>query len=358
MALRVMVMAGGTGGHVFPALAVADELATRGMEVCWLGVPNSFESRVVPEHGYPIEWINIEGLRGNGVLRWLVAPLKLLYAMYQAFGALRRRRPALVLGMGGFVTGPGGVVARLLGIPLVIHEQNAFPGLTNRLLARIAGRVLEAFPGSFDRRQTEVTGNPVRADIAAIDEPVARLGDRTGRLRLLILGGSQGAQVLNETVPAALALIDGEQRPQVRHQAGRDKDELTRKSYDQLGVKAEVSAFVTDMKEAYSWADLVVCRAGALTVAELAAAGVGAILVPYPHAVDDHQTRNGGYLADEGAALLLPQKRMTPELLAEMLTRLCEERGEVMKMAVTARSLALPKATQRVADICQEVAGR
>ncbi len=311
---------------------------------------------MVPEHGYPIEWINIQGLRGNGVLRWLVAPLKLLHAMYQAFKALRRRRPVLVLGMGGFVTGPGGVVARLMGIPLVIHEQNAFPGLTNRLLAPIARRVLEAFPESFRGRQAEVTGNPVRADIAAIEEPATRLEGRGAPLRLLVLGGSQGAQALNETVPAAIALIEEALRPQVRHQAGRDKDEVTRDSYNKLGVKAKVSPFVSDMKEAYSWADLVVCRAGALTVAELAAAGAAAVLVPYPHAVDDHQTRNGSYLADEGAALLLPQKRMTPERLAETLTRLCENRGEVMKMAVAARSLALPKATQRVADICLEVA--
>lgn len=353
-----MVMAGGTGGHVFPALAVADELASRGIEVCWLGVPNSFESRVVPEHGYPIEWINIAGLRGNGVMGWLVAPLKLLHAMYQAFTALRRRRPALVLGLGGFVTGPGGVVAWLMGIPLVIHEQNACPGLTNRLLAHIARRVLEAFPASFDKRQTEVTGNPVRADIAAIEAPASRLSGRSGQLRLLVLGGSQGAQALNESVPAALALIDGELRPQVRHQAGRDKDEVTRRSYDALGVEAEVSAFVTDMREAYSWADLVVCRAGALTIAELAAAGVGAILVPYPHAVDDHQTRNGSYLTEAGAALLIAQKLITPELLADTLIRLSEKREEVMKMAVTARSLALPNATQRVADICQEVAGQ
>lgn len=362
MAVRVMVMAGGTGGHVFPALAVADELAGRGVEIYWLGVPNSFESRVVPEHGYPMEWVSIKGLRGKGALRWLSVPLKLLLAMLQVLRVMRRIKPALVLGMGGFVTGPGGIVAKLLGIPLVIHEQNALPGMTNRWLARIADRVLEAFPDSFsstvNEERLEVTGNPVRSDIAAIDAPDVRLSGRSGALRLLVLGGSQGAQALNEILPAALALIPETQRPTVRHQAGRDKEASTRQRYQDAGVNAEVSAFVTDMAEAYQWADLMVCRAGALTVAELAAAGVGAILVPFPYAVDDHQTHNAGYLADAGGALLLPQAEMTPTHLAEMLKGLLGAREEVVKMAITARSLAHPMATRRVADICQEVIGQ
>lgn len=359
MDLRVMVMAGGTGGHVFPALAVADELSSRGAEVFWLGACNSFESRVVPEHGYVVEAISIKGLRGNGALGWLAAPFNIALAMYQAMKIVRRKRPGLVLGLGGFVTGPGGLVARVMGIPLVIHEQNAVPGMTNRWLSRVATKVIEAFPGSFPaQRQALVTGNPVRSEIADLPEPAERLNRGEGALRLLVLGGSQGALALNENLPGALAKIDSELRPQVRHQAGRDKVTFTEELYRNAGVEADVSAFVEDMAEAYGWADLVVCRAGALTVAELAAAGVGSILVPYPHAVDDHQTLNARYLSDSGAALLMPQSELDAESLSLHLQKLCRDRAEIQKMASIARNLALPEATAKVADICQEVAGR
>ena len=356
MAARVMVMAGGTGGHVFPALAVAEELRRRGLEVCWLGTPDSFESRVVPKHGFAMEQVSIQGLRGNGLGGWLLAPLRILFACGQAWRALRRRRPALVLGMGGFASGPGGLMAWLIRTPLVIHEQNAVPGMTNRLLALLAQRVLEAFPGSFDAaRRARLTGNPVRPDIAALAAPERRMADREEPFRLLVLGGSLGAQALNRTVPAALSGLSEFHRPLVRHQAGRGKDEETRASYLEAGVEAEVIPFLEDMAEAYGWADLVICRAGALTVAELAAAGVGSILVPYPFAVDDHQTRNARYLVEEDAALLLPQEALTPETLAATLKPLLAEPAKARAMAVAARRLALPDATRRVADICQEV---
>ncbi len=351
-----MVMAGGTGGHVFPALAVAEELRARGVEVFWLGTPDSFEARVVPEHGFPMEQMRIRGLRGNGLLGWLTAPFRIGRAMLQARRALRCRRPQVVLGMGGFVAGPGGLTARLLGIPLVIHEQNAIPGMTNQWLSRIATRVLEAFPGSFpQQRRARVTGNPVRADITALPEPGQRMAGRDGRLRLLVLGGSLGAQVLNEVVPAAVAELGSERPLLVRHQAGRNKLEPTRESYHRAGIAAEITPFMEEMAEAYGWADLVICRAGALTVAELAAAGVGSILVPYPHAVDDHQTRNARYLTDAGAALLLPQSELNAGRLAGSIAPLLEAPEQLLAMARAARRLGLPRATREVADICQEL---
>lgn len=356
MGVRIMVMAGGTGGHVFPALAVACELRARGLEVFWLGNPDGFEARVVPDHGFSMEAVSIRGLRGNGVLRWLAAPFRIGAALFQVWLVLLRKRPRIVLGMGGFVSGPGGLMARVMGLPLVIHEQNAVPGMTNRWLARWASRVAEAFPGSFDAsRRASLTGNPVRQEITGLVAPALRLSGRSGPLRLLILGGSQGAQVLNETVPAALALLDPERRPLARHQAGRDKADSTAHAYRAAGVEAEVMPFIEDMAAAYAWADLLVCRAGALTIAEIAAAGVAAILVPYPHAVDDHQTKNARYLADAGAALLLPQSELNAERLAHLLASLAGAREKTVAMAIAARRLALPEATLRLADICEEV---
>jgi UDP-N-acetylglucosamine--N-acetylmuramyl-(pentapeptide) pyrophosphoryl-undecaprenol N-acetylglucosamine transferase len=352
---RVTVMAGGTGGHVFPALATAQELARRGWEVSWLGVPDSFESRLVPTYGFPLDLVPVRKIRGQGFAAWLFAPLHLATALAHAGRALRRRRPRVVLGMGGFVSGPGGLVSRLLGYPLVIHEQNAIPGLTNRWLAHIATRVLEAFPGSFPAgRSAAAVGNPVRREIVSIPPPEERLAGRTGALRLLVVGGSLGAQVLNETLPAALSRLPEADRPQVRHQAGRGKAEAADRAYRAAGVAATVSEFVSDMAEAYAWADLVVCRAGALTVSELAAAGVPAVLVPYPHAVDDHQTRNASYLADAGAALLIPQPSLTTEGLAQTLAALAADRPRLLGMAQAARRLARPDAAQRVADACEE----
>jgi UDP-N-acetylglucosamine--N-acetylmuramyl-(pentapeptide) pyrophosphoryl-undecaprenol N-acetylglucosamine transferase len=356
MGASVMVMAGGTGGHVYPALAVANELRSRGMDVFWLGNPDGFEAGVVPQQGFALEAVSIRGLRGNGLLRWLAAPFQLARAVTQVLRVVLRRRPKLVLGMGGFVSGPGGVVARLLGIPLVIHEQNAIPGMTNRILARFASRVAEAFPASFAAgRETCLTGNPVRPEILSLPAPESRLAAHAGALRLLVLGGSLGAQVLNDRIPAAVALLAAELRPRIRHQAGSGKAEATVAAYRAAGVDADVTAFVEDMAVAYGWADLVICRAGAITVAELAAAGVASILVPYPHAVDDHQTHNAGYLVQGGAALLLPQTELSAERLAQLLTPLLGNRARVLEMAVAARELALPLATAKVADICEEV---
>jgi UDP-N-acetylglucosamine--N-acetylmuramyl-(pentapeptide) pyrophosphoryl-undecaprenol N-acetylglucosamine transferase len=350
-----MIMAGGTGGHVFPALAVAQRLRSQGLEVSWLGTRQSFEARVVPEYGFPMDWVRVEGLRGNGLARWLRAPLVLTLALFQSMQAMRRRRPGVVLGMGGFVTGPGGVTARLLGIPLVIHEQNSLPGLTNRWLAHIATRVLEAFPGSFPPGRARVCGNPVRLDIITLPAPEERLGGRQGPLRLLVLGGSQGAQALNAQVPGGLAQIPLALRPEVRHQAGRGKREQTIAAYSAAGVTAQVDEFVGDMAEAYGWADLVICRAGALTVSELAAAGLGALLVPYPQAVDDHQTHNAQYLVRAGAAQLLPQSELTPAMLAERLAPLLADRGALLAMARAARALARPDAAELVAQVCREL---
>ena len=357
MSRPVMVMAGGTGGHVFPALAVAEALRSRGMEVFWLGARGGFESGVVPEHGFRMETISIRGLRGKGPLRLLGAPFRILLAMIQALKVLLRNRPGLVLGMGGFVSGPGGVMSRLLRIPLVVHEQNAIPGMTNQWLSRIASRVLEAFPGSFPQaRAVELTGNPVRPEIASLPVPEVRFADREGPLRLLVLGGSQGAQKLNQTLPAALAMIDPEERPAVRHQTGRDKLLDAQQAYADAGVDAGVEPFIADMAEAYGWADLVLCRAGALTIAELAAAGVGSVLVPYPHAVDDHQTRNAAYLVDAGAALLSPEGALTPDFLARLLKEFIGRRDRLLELAAAARGMGMPSATQRVADVCQEAA--
>lgn len=359
MESRVMVMAGGTGGHVFPALAVARALRERGMDVFWLGTATGFEAGVVPEAGFRSEWIDIKGLRGTGIGRWLQAPFTLTHAMFQALRVLRRNRPGVVLGMGGFVTGPGGVMARLLGIPLVIHEQNAIPGMTNRWLSRIATRVLEAFPGSFAAARGALDcGNPVRREIAALPEPGQRMAGRTGPVRLLVLGGSQGARALNEAVPEALAELGPAERPEVRHQAGARNLEGARAAYAKAGVAGDLKAFIGDMAESYAWADLVICRAGALTIAELTAAGVGSILVPYPHAVDDHQTRNGAFLVAAEAAEMLPQSELDGKTLAARLRPLLSERSRLLSMARAARGLARPQATETVARVCMEVQAR
>ncbi len=351
---RMMIMAGGTGGHVFPALAVAREMRERGWEVDWMGTPDSFESRTVPAQGFPLHTISAYRLRGQGVVGLLLAPFRLLRAMGQAGKVLRGCRPQVVLGMGGFVTGPGGLMSRLLGIPLVIHEQNTIPGLTNRWLAKIAARVLEAFPGSFPAAVgARETGNPVRADILAVADPDSRLAGRTGPVRVLIVGGSLGALALNEQLPPALARQEVEM--EIRHQAGRGKAEATESLYRELALEARVSEFIEDMAEALAWADLVICRAGALTVSELAAVGVASVLVPFPHAVDDHQTRNAEYLVAAGAALLQPQAEIETRALAEKLGGLLGSRDRLREMARAARALGRPGATRAVADACEEV---
>ncbi|MTW22002.1 undecaprenyldiphospho-muramoylpentapeptide beta-N-acetylglucosaminyltransferase [Allochromatium palmeri] len=356
MVARLAVMAGGTGGHVFPALAVAEYLRDRGVEVFWIGTQAGMESRLVPEHGFELEWVAIEGVRGKGVAQWLKAPFRLLGAFGQARAILRRRRPTVVLGMGGFVSGPGGLAARALGLPLVIHEQNFVPGMTNQWLARVATRVFEAFPGSFPpARGAVVTGNPVRQSILDLPAPAERLAGRSGPARLLVLGGSLGAQALNETVPQALALLPPEQRPLVRHQAGERTLDLARAAYGEAGVEAEVVAFVSDMAAAYAWADLVVCRSGALTVSELAGAGIGSILVPYPFAVDDHQVGNARYLSEAGAARLIIQRDLTAAGLAEHLSTLFSDRARLLALAEAARRRAQPEATAHIANACLEL---
>ncbi|MBV6423181.1 MAG: UDP-N-acetylglucosamine--N-acetylmuramyl-(pentapeptide) pyrophosphoryl-undecaprenol N-acetylglucosamine transferase [Steroidobacteraceae bacterium] len=354
----VIVMAGGTGGHVFPALALARELGARGCRVVWLGTRQGIEARLVPAAGLPVEWISIGGLRGKGLATLLAAPFRLVRALYEALRAMRRHRPIVVVGLGGFVTGPGGVAAWLARRPLVVHEQNAIAGFTNRILARFARDVLTAFPGAFDAAQpARVIGNPVRPEFFALGAPAARAAGRGAVLRLLVVGGSQGATKLNAVVPFAVARLAGSVRFDVRHQAGPRWIDAARKSYAEAGAQGEVTAFIDDIAEAYAWADLVICRAGALTVSELAAAGVASILVPFPAAVDDHQTANARYLVREGAALLLLDRELTAERLARELLDLCRGgRERLLAMADRARRLARPRATVELADACLAVA--
>ena len=354
----ILIMAGGTGGHVYPALAVARALQANSREVVWLGTHRGLEARVIPEAGIDIEWISVKGLRRKGALALIIAPLQLGWALLQSLAIIIRRRPAAVLGMGGFASGPGGVAAWLTRRPLVIHEQNAAAGMTNRLLARLARVVLQAFPGSFNPNiVAETVGNPVREDIAAVTRPADRYSDRQGPLRLLVLGGSQGALALNKTVPAALALFDAEVRPQVRHQCGERTLQIAKDVYAEHGVDVELLPFIEDMAEAYAWADLVVCRAGALTVAELCAVGVPALFVPYPAAVDDHQTANARPMAEAGAAAIIQESDLTPELLAELLRDWLQSRELLSKSAEKARTLACPNALGRITEICLEQAG-
>ncbi len=354
----ILVMAGGTGGHVYPALAVARALQANSREVVWLGTHRGLESRIIPMAGIDMEWISIKGLRRKGVLAMIVAPVQLAWALMQSLAVMIRRRPAAVLGMGGFVSGPGGVAAWLTRRPLVIHEQNAAAGMTNRLLARLARVVLQAFPGSFNSDvSAQTVGNPVREDIASISTPAVRYGSRQGPLRLLVLGGSQGALALNQVVPAALALFDTAVRPEVRHQCGERTLQVAKDRYAEHSVDAELLPFIEDMAEAYAWADLVVCRAGALTVAELCAAGVPALFVPYPAAVDDHQTANAKPMVEAGAAAIIQESDLTPELLAGRLQKWLQSRAMLTKNAETARSLASPDALLRITGICLAQAG-
>jgi UDP-N-acetylglucosamine--N-acetylmuramyl-(pentapeptide) pyrophosphoryl-undecaprenol N-acetylglucosamine transferase len=346
-------MAGGTGGHVFPALAVANALRERGVAVVWLGVPGSMESRLVPTQGFPIEWVRVGGIRGKGAKAWLRAPWVLLKAVAQAMGVLRRIRPRSVLGAGGYVSGPGGIAAWLLRVPLLIHEQNAIAGMTNRWLARIAGQVLEAFPGSFAVKvHARAIGNPVRADIADLPAPQTRFAGREGRSRLLVFGGSQGALRLNAMVPQALARIAPQIRPQVRHQTGERGLDSARAAYAEARVEADVLPFIDDMAAAYGWADLAVCRAGAMTIAELQAAGLGAVLVPLPAATDDHQTKNAEVMVKCGAARLIPERDLTPEQLGDAIAELIADRTRLLKMAEAARGSRVIDAAYRLADLC------
>jgi len=351
-------MAGGTGGHVYPALAVARALQRESQEIVWLGTRAGLESRVVPAAGIELEWISVSGLRGKGLVTLLLAPFRLLLALSQALRLVIRHKPAAVLGMGGFASGPGGLAAWLLRRPLVIHEQNAIAGLTNRLLARLARVVLQAFPGSFSNGvRAETVGNPVREDIAALDAPELRYADRDGAVRLLVLGGSQGALALNRVVPAALALLPDELKPVVWHQAGERTLDRARAAYEEHDVEVRLQPFIEDMAEAYAWADLVVCRAGALTVAELSAVGLPAIFIPFPAAVDDHQTANARPLVDAGAAAILQEKEFDGETLAGLLRTWLTSRDDLLARARKARAMAHPDALQRITGFCMEAAG-
>lgn len=346
--LRILVMAGGTGGHVFPALAVADELRARGAEVTWLGTRQGLEAELVPRAGIPIDYIQVSGLRGKGMLRWLAAPFKLSVALLQGCKIMRRIHPSAVLGMGGFVAGPGGLAAWLMRRPLLIHEQNARAGLTNRLLQPLAASVMEAFPNTFKRNRNKLlhTGNPLRQEFLNAQPK----GEHAGPLRLLVVGGSLGAAHFNAVVPAALAEMQLTTRPEIWHQAGKNNIDAARMAYRDAEVEARVESFIDDMAAAYQWADVVLCRAGAMTVSELAALGVPAILVPYPFAVDDHQTANAHYLSDRQAAVLVPQTQLTAQSLATLLGELTPAR--LRHMAAAARRLALPDATRKVVDEC------
>ncbi|HEX5209629.1 MAG TPA: undecaprenyldiphospho-muramoylpentapeptide beta-N-acetylglucosaminyltransferase [Steroidobacteraceae bacterium] len=356
--LTILIMAGGTGGHVFPALALARRLREEFIEVIWLGTRRGLEARVIPAEGIPIEWLSVGGLRGKGWRTLFAAPWRVTVALLQALRVMWRRRPAIVVGLGGFVTGPGGIAAWLTRRPLIIHEQNAIAGFTNRCLAHLAREVLEAFPDSFSGSvRARTVGNPVRRDISALRPPSERFPRREGAVRLLVIGGSQGAVRLNTVVPYALARLAGVIRFDVRHQAGERWIEAGRQSYADAGVRADVRPFIEDMAEAYGWADLVICRSGALTVSELAAAGVGAILVPFPAAVDDHQTHNARFLVREEAAVLIADRDLTAERLGSELERLCAAgRQKLLAMAERARRLARPDATEELATSCLELA--
>lgn len=351
---NVLIMAGGTGGHVFPALACAREFQARGYSVHWLGTPRGIENELVPQAGLPLHLIQVSGLRGKGKLSLLKAPFTLVKAVLQARRIIRELKPVCVLGFGGYVTGPGGVAARLCGVPLVIHEQNARAGTANRLLVPLSARVCEAFPGTFEGNdKLRTTGNPVRPELF-LDTPREALGERPARL--LVLGGSLGAEPLNKLLPKALSEVAESLRPQVFHQAGKQHAQITAERYREAGVEAQVEPFISDMAQAYGWADMVVCRAGALTVSELAAAGLPSMLVPLPHAIDDHQTHNAQYLAREGAAFLMPQATTGAAQLAERLNEVLMQPEKLHTMAGTARRLAKPAATSTVVDICLEVA--
>ncbi len=354
MRSNILIMAAGTGGHVFPALACAEEFTARGYQVHWLGAGRGIENELVPAAGYTLHTLNISGLRGKGIGSLLTAPFKLLAALWQAKRLMAKLKPACVLGMGGYVTGPGGLAAKLSAVPLVIHEQNAVAGTANRALATFATRICEAFPNTFKQRKNCITtGNPVRKElflVTAVDDLAQR------PVNLLVLGGSLGAEPLNTLLPAALAKVTEKIRPKVIHQAGREHDAVTRERYQAAQVTAEVVPFISDMAAAYAEADLVICRAGALTVSELAATGRGSFLLPLPHAIDDHQTRNAQFLAERGAAVLLSQHATDAAYLAAQLTEVLMDKKRIKAMGEQARLLAQPDATQRVVAECVEVA--
>ncbi len=341
---RLMVMAGGTGGHVFPGLAVAKQLQSQGWEIRWLGTEDRMEAELVPQHGIEIDFIRVKGLRGQSLVKLMKAPLQIISAIRQARKHLQAWQPDAVLGMGGYVSGPGGIAAWTLGIPVVLHEQNAVAGLTNRWLAKIARKVFQAFPGAF--AEAEVVGNPVREDVVNLPEPQVRMAERQGPIRILVMGGSQGARILNETMPQSAALLgDGFE---ICHQAGKNNQQAVRDAYQSAGVnQVDVVEFIQDVAQAYAWADILVCRSGALTVSEVSAAGVGAIFVPFMHK-DRQQALNADHLVECGAALMIEQPQLTAKKLAEQL--LSMPRPQLMTMAMNARHAAKLNADKVVAE--------
>jgi UDP-N-acetylglucosamine--N-acetylmuramyl-(pentapeptide) pyrophosphoryl-undecaprenol N-acetylglucosamine transferase len=349
----LMVMAGGTGGHVYPAMAVADYLKNLGWNILWLCTEGGMENQLIENKGYRKAIITIKGVRGKGLLNWILLPVKLLKAFVQSAAVIRKQRPNVVLGMGGFAAFPGGLMARVLGKPLVIHEQNSVAGLTNKVLAKIATRVLVAFPSVFSKK-AELLGNPVRADIIAVNIPEIRFLGRTDSIRLLVIGGSLGAQALNEFIPKAIAILPEVKRPQIVHQAGAKHIDSLKRNYKNAGVVADTRAFIDDMASMYAWADFVICRSGALTVAEVSAVGLGSLMIPFPFAVDDHQTTNAMYLVENGAAFILQQKELSVEKLAGIISELGREK--CLSMAKKAKKLGKPNATEDVAKICMEIA--
>ena len=349
MSRVALIMAGGTGGHIFPGLAVAAQLRTAGWEVVWMGARGGMEERLVPPHGYRTAWIRARAARGKGLVQKLLLPANLLLSFWESLGHLRRIRPDVVLGLGGYVAFPGGMMASLLGRPLALHEQNAIAGLANRVLAAVADKVMVAFPGVL--KGAEWTGNPVRAEIAAIAPPEARFAGRSGPLRILVVGGSLGAQALNQALPKAVSLL--KERPVVVHQSGEKHLEALQQNYQAAGVKGDLVAFIDDMARRYAEADLVICRSGAVTVAELSAGGMASILVPFPHAVDDHQTANARFLAVQSAAFLIQQRDLSPEKLAALIG--APDRAKLLAMARKARALGKPDAAQVVARRCVEL---
>jgi len=352
----LMIMAGGTGGHVFPALAVAQVFMERQEKVVWLGAIGGMEEGIISKTAIPFYGIAVKGFRGKGLLKQLFAPFKMLSALLQAVSILHKVRPDAVLGMGGFASGPGGLAARILGIPLLIHEQNSVAGMTNKILSKLAKTVMTAFPNAFEASvKVKLLGNPLRAEIMRLFYEQKRAANDQNKLHLLILGGSLGAQSLNETLPDALQLMRQELRPAIWHQTGKAKDTPVKAAYEAHGIDAKVTEFITDMAEAYRWADFVICRAGALTISELCVAGLGAILIPYPFAVDDHQTKNAEFMVEGGAAWLLPQSELRPEVLAEMLSPLFAKRERIAILSEAARKLAKVDATERVSDECRRV---
>jgi UDP-N-acetylglucosamine--N-acetylmuramyl-(pentapeptide) pyrophosphoryl-undecaprenol N-acetylglucosamine transferase len=354
MSKVALIMAGGTGGHIFPGLAVAEALRGRGWQVHWLGAPNSMESRLVPARGFAMQTIDFSGVRGKGLVTLALLPLRLLKAFWQSIQVIRRIKPDVVLGLGGYISFPAGMMAVLLGKPLVLHEQNSVAGMANKVLARVADKVFTAFPGVL--AQGQWVGNPLRTEFLQQSQPVDRFVGRSGVLNLVVVGGSLGAKALNDIVPRALALIPLEKRPHIVHQSGEKQIDALRANYANAGVQATLTPFIDNTAVAFAQADVIVCRAGASTVTEIAAVGAAAIFVPFPSAVDDHQTTNARFLSDQGAAQLVHQKDLTPQLLANMLLKL--EHKELMNIAQKAKEMQKIHATEAVVEACEVLGTR